>query len=351
MTNDIRDSDQIERDIAAERSQMSDTINDLQKKFSVDGIVGDIGDMFRNQGGDLGRAVSRTVGNNPMAVALVGVGLAWLFVGQGRNRASDASDDRWNDTGDSRRARPANGSMQDRSSRAYSNDSGLSPELDDYWYGSDESPRDRRKRHRGSNAAARTSGAVAGVMDTIKEGTGAVGGAISGAADSLGQAASGLTDRMSHGLENLSEDARARVLAARQAAHDARRASADALKKGVRASTNFFEDQPLVVGALAVAIGAAMGGVLPHSKIEDDTLGDSSDRLFAEAQTLFRQERDKALAAVKSAAGEVKGEIQNIGSDIAAQMPEGKTVGEAIVDRASEAAKRVVDHATDRSQA
>lgn len=343
MTNDTRHSDQIERDIAAERSQMSDTINDLQKKFSVDGIVGDIGDMFRNQGGDLGRAVTQTVGRNPMAVALVGVGLAWLFIGQDRNRSARSGDEPWDRAPDGRRP-----TREGRTEMGGTRGNGLSAELDEYWYGSDESPGDRRRRHRAGNADART--VSADIMGTLRNGTEAVGDAISGAADSLGQAASGLTDRMSHGLEDLSEDARTRVLAARRAAHDARRASAAALKKGVRASSNFFEDQPLVVGALAVAIGAAMGGVLPHSRIEDETLGNSSDQLFADAQALYRQERDKALAAAKNAASDMQGEIRDIGSDIAGQMPEGKTVGEAIVDRASDAAMRVVGHATDRSQ-
>lgn len=346
MTNDTRHSDQIERDIAVERSQMSDTINDLQKKFSVDGIVGDLGDMFRNQGGDLGRAVTQTVGRNPMAVALVGVGLAWLFVGSGRNRSAETGDGRWDESGDGSDGRSGYGSPEERSATAYSHDNGLTPELDDYWYGSDESRHDRRRRHRGSKGGNRKTG----LLETIKDGTGAVGDSISGAADNLGQAASGLTERMSHGLEHLSDEARTRVLAARRAAHDARRASAAAVRKGVRASSNFFEDQPLVVGALALAIGAAMGGALPHSKIEDDTLGDSSDRLFDEAQALFRQERDKALAAVKNAASDAQGEIRDLGSDIAGQMPEGKTVGEALVDRASEAAMRIVGNATDRSQ-
>lgn len=346
MTNDTRHSDQIERDIAVERSQMSDTINDLQKKFSVDGIVGDLGDMFRNQGGDLGRAVTQTVGRNPMAVALVGVGLVWLVVGSGRSRSAETGDGRWDESGDGIDGRPEYGSPEERSATAYSHDNGLTPELDDYWYGSDESPRDRRKRNRGSKGGNRDTS----FKETIKDGTGAVGDTISGAVDSLRQAASELTNRMSHGLEDLSDEARTRVLAARRAAHDARRASAAAVRKGVRASSNFFEDQPLVVGALAVAIGAAIGGVLPNSKIEDDRLGDSSDRQFADAQALYRQERDKALAAVKNAASDVQVEIRDIGSDIAGQMPEGKSVGEAIVDRASDAAMRVVNRATERSQ-
>lgn len=356
MTNDTRSSDDIERDISEERARMSDSINSLQKKFSVEAIVGDIGDMFRTQGGDLGRAVSQTVGRNPMAVALVGVGLAWLFLGQDRNRASRDSSDAWNDDAGRRgnragyatwdREGPVSGRGEDRGTSAQ----------DPYWYGNDRMTRQRKAEGRGMSGASRSAGdrwddlqagnGVAGtVQDAAQNAAHAVSDAVSGAASSVSQAASDLSNRLSHGLEDLSEEARSRVLAARRAAHDARVASGAAVQKGARAASNFFEDQPLVVGALAVALGAAMGGILPHSRIEDETLGASSDQLFADAQALYREERDKAMAAMRMAASDVKGEIKDAGSDLAQLLPEGKNLGEVFVDRAADAATRVYDHA------
>ena len=117
------------------------------------------------------------------------------------------------------------------------------------------------------------------------------------------------------------------------------------MKKGARVATNFFADQPLVVGALAVAVGAAMGGVLPRSKVEDEAMGASSDQLFAQAQSLYREERDKAMAAVRMAASDVKDEIKSAGNDLADMLSDGKSVGEVIVDRAAGVASRVYDRA------
>ncbi len=252
MANETRTADQIERDIEDERARMRDTLNDLQQKLSLDSIVADIGGLFRGQG-DIARSVSETVGRNPAAVALVGVGLAWLWLGRDRTTPAASGTQ---DTG-----RP---SGQGRS---------------------DPAP---------------------GMMGAVRDATNAVGDAVSDTASAVGEAASALTDRLSAGLEGLSDDAKARVLAARRAAHDARLSSAAAVKDGARAATGFFEDQPLVVGALALALGAAIGGVLQRSKIEDDTMGDSSDQLFADAQALYRQERDKATAAPRTAASDVK---------------------------------------------
>ncbi|MFN4156213.1 MAG: DUF3618 domain-containing protein [Paracoccaceae bacterium] len=337
MTNDTRTSDDIERDIREERAQMSDSINSLQQKFSVDAIVTDIGSMFRAQGGDIGRAVTQTVGRNPAAVALVGVGLAWLFLGQNRGGSTGDRNDRWND-------QAGRGSYEPSQRRVgptirSGNESTRDP--DQHWYDTDQTARRRQTKGRGPGGDRRNEMAdgMLGAAHSMRS-------AVSEAATDFGTAASDLTDRLSHGLDDLSEEARSRVVAARRAAHDARLASAEAMETGTRAVTGFFEDQPLVVGALAVALGAALGGVLPHSKIEDDTMGDSSDRLFAEAQTLFHAEREKAMAMARTAAADVKGEIKDAGSDLASLLPEGKSVGEVIVDRAAGAATRVYDHAT-----
>ncbi len=288
MTNNTRTADQIERDISNERAALSDTLHDLQDKFSVKTIVNDIGNMVRDQGGDLGRAVSDTVARNPAAVVLTTVGLAWLFLGQGNkpSRArTPASDYDWSDQG---------------------------------------------RGHRAANTDD----------DTIWQ-------KISHRAALVGDKASDLKERLSHGLDDLSEEAKARVLAAREAAHDAQQASQEAMQKNTRRASDFFDDQPLVAGALAVAVGAAIGGLIPHTRLEDDTLGATSDKLYADAQALYREERDKVRAAAKVAVADVKDEVRKAGEDLQDMLPEGKNVGDVIADRTADAAKRVIDHATE----
>lgn len=359
MTNDTRTSDDIERDIVNERAQMSDSINNLQKKFSVDAIMDDIGNIVRDQTGDLGRVVSQTVGRNPAAVALVGVGLAWLLLGQDRSRSAQTDDGRG-----VRRTRH-------RANRTQANDNGTrgnfdswtgedsaqdrsfydqTPDGEDDWYRdqADQWQTDRARSYgdQGRAATSRAKDAAGGMVEAVQGAASSVGDAVSSAASSVGQTASDLTARLSHGLEGLSEEARSRVVAARQAAHDARVASTAAMKKGAQAATNLFEDQPLVVGALAVALGAAVGSILPHTTIEDETLGASRDQLFAEAQALFRKEREKATAALRMAAADAKDEVRNVGSELSDLLPEGKGIADVVVDRAADVVSRVYDRAT-----
>ena len=350
MTNDTRTSDEIERDIRDQRAQMSSSINSLQDKFSVDAIVGDIGSMFRGQGGDIGRAISQTVGRNPAAVAVIGVGLAWLFLGQNRDSFGDTDHhDRGNRH---RRDRDRDRDRDHNWDRPRSRDTGTTigsgnqslRDDDSRWFDTAARPgrqadqQDRRESEFGDQGGHGLTGRLHDAADTV-------GDAVSQAATRVGNTATDLTDRLSHGLDDLSEDARARVVAARKAAHEARLASAAAMDRGLRTATGFFDDQPLVVGALAVAFGAALGGILPHSKLEDDTLGDSSDHLFAQAQTLLATERDKAMAMARTAASDIKHEVDSARSDLGDLAPEGTSVGAAIVDRAAGAVGRVYDHA------
>ena len=40
----------------------------------------------------------------------------------------------------------------------------------------------------------------------------------------------------------------------------------------------FYRDQPLLAGSVGIAIGAALGALVPSTEIEDDMLGEASDR-------------------------------------------------------------------------
>lgn len=343
MTNDTRTTDEIERDIATERAEMSDTFRDLQNKFSVETIVNDIGDMVRDQGGEIGRRVSQTVGRNPAAVAVIGVGLAWLFLGKDRSDGGHA---------EGRRSRHRSRHEGDH---GWSH-GGHATEGEPSWYGNVHASPDRRAQGRGAGHDGQYAGqgnSSGGVMGRVRDAADTAGHAISEAAGSWHDKTSDLTARLSHDLEDLSEEARSRVVAARRAAHDARVSSEAMMHTGMRRASNVFEDQPLVVGALALAVGAAFGAMLPHTKLEDDAMGESRDRLFAEAEAVFREERDKAMAAArkvgKTVTSEVRSDVKDMESTLGDLLPEGKSAGDVIVEHASDAAGRVRDSATDTS--
>lgn len=82
MTNNARSATEIEREIEQQRSNLSSNIEDLQDKFSIDGVVNQVTRQVRENSGDITRTIARQVKENPIPFALTVVGLAWMIFGK-----------------------------------------------------------------------------------------------------------------------------------------------------------------------------------------------------------------------------------------------------------------------------
>jgi hypothetical protein len=83
-----RGSREIEADLNQTRARMHNTLDALQNKFTPGELFNDTLGYFRNRGGgEFASNLGDTVKNNPMPIALVGIGLAWLAM-SGRDRSS-----------------------------------------------------------------------------------------------------------------------------------------------------------------------------------------------------------------------------------------------------------------------
>ena len=80
---DHRSPEEIEREIEHDRQKLASTIDTLQDRFSIDGVASQVTEHLRANGGEIARNISGTIKQNPVAVALVGAGLAWLAFGNG----------------------------------------------------------------------------------------------------------------------------------------------------------------------------------------------------------------------------------------------------------------------------
>ena len=86
MTNETRSPAEIESEIERERAGLSETLDELQDRFSFEGMTRQVTDQFREHSGEIGRSLSEAVKRNPTALALTGIGIAWMIFGN--NRAS-----------------------------------------------------------------------------------------------------------------------------------------------------------------------------------------------------------------------------------------------------------------------
>lgn len=320
MTTDTRTPEEIERDIERERAGLTSTIEDLQDKFSVESIARQFTDHLRENGSDIGRSVSQSVKDNPMAVALTGIGIAWMVFGG--SSSSRARHDRHDDDNDryrfasNRRERDA--LDYDRADRwsGHGTDPAWLRSVDERapdsihtvsGRGDDSSAsRDKPFTETAKSAGEKVKDTAQSVSDRASSALRSATDGLSDAADRGSTRAAALRDRLSEGTENFSEEARNRVVAARQHAWDSYQVAQRHARKGQQRAIDLYEDQPLIGGALAFAVGAAVAAALPRTQVEDDYLGEQSDAAIAEAERVFREEKDKLTEVAKAAGTEAK---------------------------------------------
>lgn len=269
MSTDARTPEEIERDIQQERAQLASSLEALQERFSIEGITRQVADQLRRHGGEFGQSALESAKSNPVALALTGIGLAWMM----------ASDARRNGGGDGAASFGGTAAVARR------------PDGSQRW--------DRMR----AEASRQGHKARASAED--------------------------LRNRLQEGTENLSEAARKRVVEAREAAYQAQSQIERAAGGGNKKLADYYSEQPIVAGAMAFAAGAALGAFLPHTRAEDSALGESSDEVFEEAERIFREETEKAKEAVKSASSQPAAKARKTQARASGDGPGGRKSGPA----------------------
>ncbi|MGQ7793303.1 DUF3618 domain-containing protein [Faunimonas sp. B44] len=329
-----RSAEEIEREVEMTRAHVEDTVEALKDKMSLGQMVDEAARYFQNSGG--GEMVSNLgtqVKANPIPLMLVGVGLAWLMSGRGQP-SMEVPHWRFRHDGDDRQGR--------RYAKNYvqsGGGSGAYPSGVDYRDYAEAFADDGDHRRYGngsrrgagggvmSSVAEHASSAASGVTGGVKSGLRAGGSAAGSAASAVGSAASAVGSAASSVGEAVSSAAETVASGAYQAgsaaASGARYAgdgvvsggryvgdtayeaydwtSRNAAYYGSRARRTFLDvldQEPLVVGALGVAVGAAIGALLPPTEVEDEYLGEHRDHLKHEAEAMAREqwERGKEMA-------------------------------------------------------
>src|SRR3569623_845703 len=84
-------SEQLEREAASTRAQIAATLAELRTRISPGQMLDEAIDYARDgNGADMVRSLGRQAADNPMPVALLGAGLAWLMMAQRKSRNGKA---------------------------------------------------------------------------------------------------------------------------------------------------------------------------------------------------------------------------------------------------------------------
>lgn len=344
-----RTPEEIEADIERERSALHRTIDSIQDRLSVDGMMHSLTDGVSEYGSEISDAVVRTVRRNPTAVGLTIAGLAWLAYSNARSEGSSSApryprpgtapqyDRRYSEPRHFGDTTPMSPEMPPRS--AVPAGSGATGQFDD----DGASPWDRAQENlRG--ARDRVSSGMRDASNSARRTYSDLRHSASERADRLGASARQLRSRIHDGTQNMSEDARRRVVAARSRAYEAQVKAEYYARKSRERATGMFDDQPLVVGALALAVGAAIGGALPRTSREDEAFGAYRDDLFAEAERIYREERSKiknvAEDTADAARKEASGLVEDAEEGAKAAEKDVESRVKAVADTAKKSANR-----------
>jgi len=258
-----------EQEADAARDRLEYSLNELRGRLTPGRMIdealdfsrdGKISEFVRNFGGQ--------VKSNPLPVALVGAGLAWLMLGRGGS------------------SRHGNGDIESRYRAAGEAYSSLDPEA------YETSLKDKAS-HAAAEAAKAADAAFNNATETAAE-------AYKGATKSV----SHMADRMGRTAEEMADRA------------------ADMRRKTSQNLSHMVDEYPLVPGLVGLALGAVVGSILPGTQTEDRLAGDVSKELKREAKREMSEQADKAMDAAERTYDSAVKEGQRAASEAGRASPD-----------------------------
>jgi len=223
--------EQIENEIARTRADMDSTLDAIQRKLSPTELMDQAMNYVRHTGADqvIG-GIGRTMRDNPIPIALIGLGCAWLlYSGVSSRRDGERRTDDGRDMSGGDYYPAANGGGEGRFAAL-------------------------------RDGASRTAEAVTSAAHDAVEGVREAARTVK-----LGEYARDGMGRARHGYDAM------------------------------------VADRPLALGAIGLAVGAAVGLMLPATRQEDEALGEYRDQVFEQAQAAGREQVQKAQTVANEA--------------------------------------------------
>lgn len=257
----------VEQEVVAQRGQLDRTVEALKDKMTPGQIFDEASRAMGGAGQEVMAKFMEQAKENPMPLAVMGLGLAWLMTSsrrssQGSGYGSAAASYQQGERGIARRAIGE----------------GIADTARDF----------------GDNAAHLASDAAHYAADALSKANHTVAG-------------------VAAGVGGVGHEAAHSVMSAAGAAGDLGRRARDGL-------VDLFQNEPLVLGAAGLFVGLAVGAVLPATPVENRLVGAMRDRTLERGASLAHDTLSHAGQAAQAAvvaathelsAGDVSGAVGN----------------------------------------
>jgi hypothetical protein len=323
MTHDTNlSSAAIERDVEARRADLRGTLDELRDRMTPGQVLDEAWQFARGSGGGAYfRNLGTSVRDNPLPIALIGAGIAWLMSGRGGGlpnvsrpgflRNEDDMYDRDELYPSASRRFPHPGRDFDRGTP----DPLTSLEVDGF----------------SKNGGSEGDGVASGLLNKARSAVEVARDAASSAGDSLSETAGHTVDSLGRARDYASERAsefgrdvgRARDYASERASEFGRDVSRRGRRFGRSAwqtgrvaqqrAVSMAEEQPVTLALAGIALGALIGAAFRSTPAESRLMGEASDRVKDQAKTLAEQGINEAAAVAERTYDAVKEEAQEQG--------------------------------------
>ena len=294
-----RNPEEIEKDINQSRERLDSTLHEIEERFSPQQLLNTSYEYLRHGGANEFVAnLSTTIKQNPLPFLVTTAGLGWMMLSQ----------------------RQPN---QNHSQHGYTN-SGQ--------YGSPGIPV-HEGTHPNAGMHSQPAGMVSG-SEHHSDSQGRMSEMSHKAKDSaqhMGQKAKQTAQHWSDKAHHMGDNMRDSTSHLQHGAHDSLHNMGQRARRTESQASDFIQEHPLVVGALGFALGAALGGIFPATKKEDEYMGEYRDRVLHKAAETGQAQADKAQHAIHDKAEAYKGDSAHAqGSNVnASPAPFAETPGSA----------------------
>jgi len=256
-----RTAAEVEEEVVAQRDQLDRTVEALRDKMTPGQLLDEATRAMGGAGQQVLTKFVEQAKENPMPLAVMGLGLAWLMSSTPKTS-------------------PTSGYG---TSAAAAYQQARAPEAG--------GPPENGAGDTVHAIAEKASKLMAGAGQKASEIAGGASHALSDAAASTGH----VTQSVAAGLQG--------------AVHGASDRASAIGGEAQRRVTDLFEPEPLIIGALGLFVGVALGASLPATPVEDELLGPMHDRLLEKGKDIATQTLGQASGAGKAAVDALKTEL------------------------------------------
>lgn len=267
-----RNSEEIEKDINQSRSRLDSTLHEIEERFSPQQMLNTSYEYLRHGGAnEFFSNLGSTIKQNPLPFLVTSAGLGWMMLSQ---------------------RYPNQGQGQGQGQHEHHNSPGIPVHEGTHpnGYGSGMPP----NQHSSSDSHNSGQGHLKGMAEGAKDKASHLSDQASHLSDKARDTRHQLGERAHHLGDNVRDTTSHLQHGAQSSLHDM---SNRARHMGSQ-SSDFIQEHPLVVGAIGFALGAALGGIFPATKKEDEYMGEYRDRVLHKAAEVGQEQADKAQETI-----------------------------------------------------